>query len=216
MATAGGFLMFVGIKDVPFRDGLREMLAGKVPEGEVKTPSAFRSMASQALFSGAGGGISGGGVVNAGFSGSVSGPNAGIARTALGFLGVPYIWGGTTPKGFDCSGLVQYTLKLNGVDIGRTTYQQEVSRKLTKIPRQQLAAGDLVFWPGHVAIAISATEVVHAPGTGKVVKTAPLDQAGPRGLSPTSYQRVKTAADSGGTSTPPPAASKAPPKAVWT
>lgn len=199
MATLGGFLMFVGIKDVPIRDGLRELLAGKVPEGTAK-PKKTAAAAQAVLARGAMGGMGipgggGGGIAQAG-SGAVSGgAHPEIARTALQFLGVPYKWGGTTPSGFDCSGLVQYVLKKHGYNIGRTTYQQQPSRLLTTIPRSSVGAGDLIFWPGHVAIAISNSEVVHASRRGTPVKTSPIESAGPVGTSPT-FKRIKGSSSS--------------------
>ena len=75
-----------------------------------------------------------------------------------------------------------------GISAPRTTYQQQAWRALTRIDASQAAAGDLVFWPGHVAIVVSPGTVVHSPNSRSVVKTAPVGSAGPRGTSPT-YKR---------------------------
>ena len=96
-----------------------------------------------------------------------------ITDTAMEFLGVPYVWGGTTPKGFDCSGLVQYVYKMNEIVISRTTYTQ-VNEGVAVI-KEQLQPGDLVFFgnkssPHHVGIYIGDNKMIHAPKTGDVVK----------------------------------------------
>lgn len=88
-------------------------------------------------------------------------------------IGVPYVWGGTTPSGFDCSGLTQYVFKnaLN-MDITRTTYtQQNVG---TRIPVSQARPGDLYFWSDggstyHVGIAIGNGQYIAAPRPGETV-----------------------------------------------
>ena len=102
-----------------------------------------------------------------------------IVNTAMQFLGVPYVWGGTSPSGFDCSGLVQYSYAQNGVDIPRVA--QDQYNASTKISRDQLQAGDLVFGGTstnnitHVMMYIGDGKVVHAPRTGEVVKVIDLD-----------------------------------------
>ena len=85
------------------------------------------------------------------------------------YLGVRYVWGGTSPNGFDCSGLVQYCYKKVGVNLPRTTYQQINVGK--HVSRNNLKAGDLVFpHTGHVGIYTSNGKIIHAPKTGDVVK----------------------------------------------
>jgi peptidoglycan endopeptidase LytE len=110
-----------------------------------------------------------------------------IARTALQYLGVPYVWGGSNPsEGFDCSGLVQYVLAQNGIAIGRTTWAQWDA--VTKIPESELQPGDLVFFstyaPGasHVGIYIGAYPAlgyqhafVDAPAPGQTVMVQSLN-----------------------------------------
>ncbi len=89
------------------------------------------------------------------------------------YLGVPYKWGGTTPKGFDCSGLVQYCYKKVGVNLPRTTYEQINRGKA--VSKGNLKAGDLVFpHTGHVGIYTSNGKMIHAPKTGDVVKESKI------------------------------------------
>lgn len=95
-------------------------------------------------------------------------------------LGTPYEWGGSAPGGFDCSGLVQYSLKQLGVDIPRTS--QDQFKAGTPVEKDQLQPGDLVFFrgdpPGHVGMYIGNGEYIHAPQSGDVVKISKLDQGG--------------------------------------
>lgn len=72
-----------------------------------------------------------------------------IVSTAKQFMGVPYVFGGTTPSGFDCSGLVQYVFKLNGLSIPRLADEQYNLGREAK--RSQLVAGDLVFFTTYTA-----------------------------------------------------------------
>ena len=107
-------------------------------------------------------------------SSSTTASSANITAYALTFLGVPYVWGGTTPSGFDCSGYVQYVYSHFGINVGRTTYTQQYAG--TKISVASAQAGDLYFWGSygsayHVAIALGGGQYVMAPAPGQVVKT---------------------------------------------
>ena len=91
-------------------------------------------------------------------------------KTAESFIGVPYLWGGTTALGLDCSGFVQQVYRLNGVALPRDADQQAMlGRKV-----EEARAGDLMFFGAdsvtHVALATSATEFIHAPMKGGVVE----------------------------------------------
>lgn len=99
---------------------------------------------------------------------------ASLTSYALSFVGTPYVWGGSTPAGFDCSGFVQYVFNHFGKSLGRTTYQQQYAG--TKISVSQAQAGDLYFWGSygsayHVAIALGGGQYVMAPAPGQSVMT---------------------------------------------
>lgn len=90
-------------------------------------------------------------------------------------LGVPYVWGGTQANvGLDCSGLTQWAYAQVGVNLPRTTYDQ-INTGTPIYNQADIQPGDLVFpHIGHVGIAISSTEMIHAPQPGDVVKIAPI------------------------------------------
>ena len=101
-----------------------------------------------------------------------------ITAAALGLVGVPYRSGGADPRGFDCSGLVQYVFAQRGIALPRSVGNQ--SRVGIAIPRQSIEAGDLVFFstagagPSHVGIAIDRETFVHAPSSSGQVRVERL------------------------------------------
>jgi len=100
--------------------------------------------------------------------------NARAARIALEYLGTPYSYGGASPAGFDCSGLVHFAFDRVGTALPHSSYALwEAGRR---VPRGDLRAGDLVFFNGlgHVGIAIGGGRYVHAPQSGGVVEVARL------------------------------------------
>ncbi|MFH8978026.1 NlpC/P60 family protein [Streptomyces sp. NPDC017890] len=101
-----------------------------------------------------------------------------VLAYARGQLGKPYVWGGTGPRGFDCSGLVMRAWEAAGMKLPRTTYQQIHAGSATT--RERLVPGDLVLshGGGHVALYIGNGQVIHAPTTGSTVTTARLPDPG--------------------------------------
>ncbi|MFP7299100.1 NlpC/P60 family protein [Neobacillus niacini] len=99
-----------------------------------------------------------------------------VIATAKQYLGVPYVWGGSTPSGFDCSGFTSYVFRSVGISLPRTSRaQQNVG---TRISLSQVQPGDLVFRGSpayHVGIYIGGGQYIHAPQTGDVVKIAPFN-----------------------------------------
>jgi cell wall-associated NlpC family hydrolase len=100
------------------------------------------------------------------------------ATIALRYLGVRYQWGGATPAGFDCSGLVMYVYAQLGVSLPHYAAAQYGMGQ--PVSRAQLQPGDLVFFDGlnHVGIYIGGGQVVHAPQTGDVVKISSISDWG--------------------------------------
>lgn len=93
-----------------------------------------------------------------------------IIRNAQSLIGIPYVFGGTTTKGFDCSGFTQYVYKGSGIELPRTSYTQYGSGAAVK--KDQLQSGDLVFFStydqgaSHVGIYIGGGSFIHAASAG--------------------------------------------------
>lgn len=167
-----------------------------------------------------------------------AGPRAlGAVAEAKKYLGTPYLWGGSSPKtGFDCSGLVQWAYAQQGIKIPRVTYDQIDAPNATKIGRDNLRAGDLVFFATaagdvhHVGMSLGGDRFIHAPHTGDVVKysslkepyyaqqfaggrrfdqAAPVAPAGSGGAEPVAQRAGLVAAPAEGEAGPDPAAVEA-------
>ncbi len=96
-----------------------------------------------------------------------------VVETAIAMVGKPYRYGGSSPRGFDCSGLVHYSYRRAGVSLPRST--RALWRYLLPVSTRALRPGDLLFFDqqgkksSHVAIYIGRNRFVHAPSTGKRV-----------------------------------------------
>jgi cell wall-associated NlpC family hydrolase len=98
----------------------------------------------------------------------------GVVGIAMQYLGTPYVWGGMSPGGFDCSGFVSYVYGQMGVSLPHHAASQYGYG--TPVSRDELQAGDLVFFDGlgHVGIYIGGGQFIHSPHTGDVVKISSL------------------------------------------
>ena len=105
-------------------------------------------------------------------------PNIGVAERALAIgktqLGTYYVYGGSTPRGFDCSGLTQFAFAKAGATLPRTAAQQRRATRVVTTPR----VGDLVFiggrTPYHVGIYVGNNRMLHSPRPGKAVQVATI------------------------------------------
>jgi len=182
--------------DIEAGMGQRQQMLGSI-EGEIAQIQAREQAAQQAALdaqaaaaldaqaaaasSEGDGGYSGGG----GGGGFVGPANPSTSGGAVGigmqYLGVPYVWGGADPSGFDCSGLVMYVYAQLGIGLPHGATAQYAAG--TPIDYSQLQAGDLVFFGGggymsHVGIYIGGGSMIHAPFEGTVVQVGSVSSGG--------------------------------------
>jgi cell wall-associated NlpC family hydrolase len=98
------------------------------------------------------------------------------AAVAEAFVGVPYLWGGKSYEGLDCSGLVQLSLQAAGIKAPRDSHMIEaaVGTPLEGASEASLRRGDLVFWKGHVGMMLDEKRIIHANGHHMKVVIEPL------------------------------------------
>jgi cell wall-associated NlpC family hydrolase len=110
--------------------------------------------------------------------GAQAGASGGVSSIALQYLGVPYVWAGATPSGFDCSGLVQYVFAQLGVALPHNAAAQWHDPHAFSVPRNALQPGDLVFFNklDHVGIYLGYGYFVDAPHTGTDVRIDSLSE----------------------------------------
>lgn len=96
---------------------------------------------------------------------------------AESFIHTPYLWGGKSGMGIDCSGLVSLSMMMAGKSVLRDTDMQQASIGIQIDPINGLQRGDLVFWKGHVAIMVNENTILHANGASMDVKKEPLNIA---------------------------------------
>ena len=109
---------------------------------------------------------------------SVNSAHHDYIETALSLIGVPYLWGGRSTKGIDCSGLVQRVLCEAGMMAPRDSDMQEKHMQAGALLslNDLRKRGDLVFFPGHVGLMMDDTYLIHANATNMVVSVEPADE----------------------------------------
>lgn len=121
--------------------------------------------------------IAGGGFVPSWHIGTGADLQASPVGAAMAFLGAPYIWGGRTRGGLDCSGLIQLAFMAAGRKVPRDSAPQSEGIPGDRPePGSPLSRGDLVFFPGHVGLMMSATHIIHANARAMAVTIDALDQ----------------------------------------
>jgi cell wall-associated NlpC family hydrolase len=153
-------------------------LAHRFPKADLKTQPAVAIPMNAALkVTGQEGdylAVAGGGYVYSAHTSAA--PLSDFVAVAEQFLHTPYLWGGKSWAGLDCSGLVQIAMHACGMDCLRDSDMQEQSLGVS-IDDRKLQRGDLVFWKGHVGIMQTSTQLLHANGHHLKVVSEPLLEA---------------------------------------
>lgn len=183
VATGGAFVLYASVQDVPLLDGARQLLQGQTPTPRPKPAGSagggggswLTSIASDPL---GGFGAVGGATANLGAAADIAGAGgAQLADAARKYLGWPYKWGYTFAdrRGGDCSGLVYRSFHDIGKNTPRlTTAGYIVWNQVQKVDRAAVGAGDLLWYPGHIAIAVSNSQMIEAPTFGVPVRIASI------------------------------------------
>lgn len=100
-----------------------------------------------------------------------------VVSIAMQYLGVPYVWAGSTPAGFDCSGFTSYVFAQVGIDLPRTSSEQRYAG--TPVSAAEAQPGDLIWSPGHIAIYAGDGMQIEAPVPGQSVRYTEIWQSSP-------------------------------------
>lgn len=167
-ASAGGVLIYAALRNVTPLQALKDVLSGK----PLAVPSTAGTKISDVVAGQA-----------AQVQAATGGLGSKIVTAARQYIGVPYRWGGATPAGFDCSGLVTYVLHHDlGLVLPSNAHTVTMGflywRGATTIPASQRQPGDLVCWTGHIAIYSGNGKMIEAPHAGAKVRETNLRSAG--------------------------------------
>ena len=99
-----------------------------------------------------------------------------IVDIAFRYVGTPYVWGGASPAGFDCSGFTWYVFQQAGISIPRSSSAQRNAG--TVVSASEARAGDLVWWPGHVGIYLGDGQHIAARNPSKPLQAGPISHVG--------------------------------------
>jgi|SRR5690242_971224 len=173
----GMLLVYSAVGNASVSDTLRSLLRGEPLPSKQSTLDQVRAVTNTALDEAAANAAASAGIGTASdgvTSGIGTALGSQIAARATAHLGAPYVFGTAGPSTFDCSGLVTYVLhKELGLNLPSNSHtvtgQFYVWGGAENVSRPPMA-GDLICWTGHIGIAVSETDMVHAPGTGQHVK----------------------------------------------
>jgi Cell wall-associated hydrolases (invasion-associated proteins) len=171
-AVAGSYLVYSGINDVSLLQGIRDIARGTLPKGKPSTGSTVVGERAAGAFvvTPTVGNVAGPATASQVAGPAFSGVGQSLVTAAKKYLGVPYRWGGSDPRtGLDCSGLVKLSFHDIGInDCPRTSATIHLWRKLRKV--STVTTGDILWWSGHVAIAVDTDTMIEAPTVGIPVR----------------------------------------------
>lgn len=170
----GAVLVTSGVVKSPPTDVLRALIKNQpIPRGKWYTDAGTtnpRDLPTTGVNtgSGIGGAIVTGGITAGAGAGSATGQE--VVAIATDHIGVPYVWAGETPDGWDCSGFVTWVLTQAGVKLPSNHHTTAAGfyawTGAVTLPRADAQPGDLVCWPSHIGIALDRNTMINAPGRG--------------------------------------------------